>query len=310
MIMVNRFCSKCGRAIKQRDLPYYNTDFICHKCYHELHPLFSVEKEYKINFCRQCGNFAFGLDHTVKDYQASSLDKLKDIGNALFHAVLKQQAESKDIKFELELDKESFQQSNENYVMVTINGKLKNVESAQSTSYKTKIVLKNNLCPKCVRIRGKRFDAVVQIRILPIKDYDMKQVERTIIQYVDKINREHPTLFITELVTRTNGFDLNLSSKSLINKIRSYMNEKYDLISKYSRKLIGKDQETGRDKYRPYLLLKIVPIAVGDIVRQREKIYEILKITPNRVRLRDMKTDDLSTKRLKFFEKRNIKITE
>lgn len=306
--LVRRFCSKCGKSIDREDKSFYNANYVCKQCYNDSNPLFAINDEYIINFCRQCGDYSFENEQVDNDYKNSSGNILKDIGNAFYNNILKRVPDSKNIAFDLEFDKESLKQSNQNYVNLSIIGNAKKGVNAREKQDSTKIIIKNNMCPKCVKIRGKRFDAVIQIRVLPLKSMDINAVQQDLINYTQKLNKQHRSLFITDLNETTNGFDLKLSSKSLINKIRSYMNTKYHLISRSSSKLIGKDQETGKDKYRPYLLLKIVPIVVGDIIQQRIKRYQVIKITANRVHFKNMKTDEILIKRLDFLERRNIKI--
>ena len=72
----------------------------------------------------------------------------------------------KEIDFHLELDIESFERSNENFILITVIG---TNSKDLSNKYETKVKIKKPICNNCSRSLGKRYDSIIQLRNSPIK---------------------------------------------------------------------------------------------------------------------------------------------
>ncbi|MBD3352667.1 MAG: hypothetical protein GF364_14365 [Candidatus Lokiarchaeota archaeon] len=302
--MVNYFCAKCGKTIEDIDKKCYKEHFICKECYLKQSPLFKIEKHFKLYICPHCSSYMFDNPNSNEPFNQSSGNMIKDIGDAFFSAILSPIIDSKNIHFDLNFDLESFKKSNENYVECNLIGKdlKENVEKEQVVTFK----IKKSTCPSCSQIKGHRYEAVIQLRISQIKKYEPTILFNELNNFMENLRQKNAKLFITEIKETTNGYDLRLSSKALLNKINSFISDKYHVIKKFSKKLIGTNPNTGGKLYRPYLLLKLIPIKTGDVFQLYEKQYLITKILPNRIKLDNMKTGKKSTKKLTFFEKRNL----
>ena len=88
--------------------------------------------------------------------------------------------------------------------------------------------------------------------------------------------------------------------------IQSYLTGRYAFIVKTSKKLMGKNPNTGGDLYRTYVLLRYIPFHTNNIIRIKNITYLVKKIQENRIILEDMDNHTLHTHNFDYFEKNLI----
>jgi NMD protein affecting ribosome stability and mRNA decay len=168
------------------------------------------------------------------------------------------------------------------------------------------IKIKRTTCPNCAKIHGKRFEAVIQLRNSNLKKIDLNKIVEDIKKFVNEVHLNNYESFIIEIEKSINGYDIKLSNKSLIKKIKSFIETRHYTINKISKKLVGKNPSTGGDLYRIYLLIRIIPLEKGDLIDISKKLYIIKRISNKDVYLEDIDSKKMILRKMKFFEKKNI----
>lgn len=303
--MVNYFCGKCGKNIENNEILTYKKYFLCSNCYNQKYPLFNIESEYKIYICSNCNAYLFNKTPDNAIFNTEEGDLITIIGTSINKNILNQLIETHKITFELEFDQDSLKKSNGNYILCDIRGF--NEDRTIQKDEKIKIHIKYTTCPKCAKIQGKRFDSVIQLRCSALFLSIIEEVLEDLQRYMKLLWEEHNDLIITEIVKQVNGYDLHLSNKALLKKIETYLSERYYFIKKLSKTLVGRNSQTGGDLYRPYLLIKIIPIKEGDAFRLKETTLIIKKIFSKTVQIENQQSGDLKTENFDFFETRNLK---
>ena len=92
------------------------------------------------------------------------------------------------------------------------------------------------------------------------KDRIQKKSWRHVLRLKKKKNFGIPKNFFSKIEKTPNGFDLKLSTNTMLRIVSQKLNKKYCFQMKRSTKLIKRDPETGQDLYRQHLLLKFIPL--------------------------------------------------
>ncbi len=168
-----------------------------------------------------------------------------------------------------------------------------------------KIKIHERCCPYCAKRVEGQFDAVIQIRIQNPMDKDrLKEIVETCPQIEEEEKFRDPKNFFSKIEKTPNGFDLKLSTNTMLRIVSQKLNKKYCFQMKRSTKLIKRDPETGQDLYRQHLLLKFIPVIRDDIIRIESERYRVTHIFNNRVFLVKPATQELSTVPYTIFEKK------
>ena len=295
--MLKRFCAKCGKEISRDE---FHQGYICSFCYYEKNPLFNLKEEYNVFLCNECNSFSFSQNIDKSQWNAyTEIDFVKLLENALKTNLLNKITSKKKLDFNIEFDRESFEYSKGNYIICNITGNSLVEDRIKSTECMIKI--KRTTCPNCAKVHGKRFEAVIQLRNSSLKKIDLNKIVEDIKKFVNEVHLNNYESFIIEIEKSINGYNIKLSNKSLIKKIKSFIETRYYTINKISKKLVGKNPTTGGDLYRIYLLIRIIPLEKGDLIDISKKQYIIKRITNKEVYL-----ENVESKKMKFFEKKNI----
>jgi len=122
--------------------------------------------------------------------------------------------------------------------------------------------------------------------------------------------REHQLCTFSDIEEVNQGFNLKLSNRAIMNSIQSFLSSKYSFIIKNSKKLIGKNPNTGGDLYRSYLLLRLIPFQVNSYIQIKNVKYLVKKIHANRIILENFNTKMQRTRNFEFFEKNLVELLE
>lgn len=295
--MPNRFCAICGKKIDE-SAPHYG---MCLECYLKENPLFTLQKNFSINVCLDC------LSYSKKQqwYEPEIKDIFYIIEEAINSFILKSLLKNDTIQFEIEFDHNSFEYSSKDLLRtlkVIIVGKLK---EKPRINHKEEIGVNINyeLCDNCQKIRGgSYYTAILQLRVRKDQDFNLiNEVLNEIQKYTEKLFDKDPRHFISEVKDQKYGVDLYLSTNEIMNYLISFLNNKYHFLLKRSKKLVGRDNQKGKNIYRIKTLLKFLPINKGDIILiDKGKKFVIDTILKNKIILKDHKGEKI-TKDFQYF---------
>ncbi len=301
--MPNNFCAICGKNLTEIN-PHFG---FCLNCYLTENPLFELPKSFSFNVCFDCGSYS-----KKEIWSESSENDIHDIiREGLQQYLLNPLSKKNKINFSFFLDRESYIFSAKDLLIsleVTINGTL-----SQNPNIKHSHVLKLNLnyilCKNCSNLRGGTyFLSILQLRVKNEEQFDlMEEVINEINVYVEKIFKINPKNYITKIEDQKFGVDLYLSSNEILKYINKFLKAKYHFLLKRTKKLIGRDNQKGRNLYRLKTLIKFLPIACNDIILVGDQKYMIENITKNRVILRHENNTKLIKDYSYFFNEKVVK---
>ncbi|MHA1870798.1 MAG: NMD3-related protein [Promethearchaeota archaeon] len=304
--MVKRFCSKCGKEIGIEDLEIYKKSFMCLECYYNKNPLLEIKDKYKLYVCPNCNALNFSGDPTNKMWEKNDEPSLPDkIAKGFFNTFLKEMSSLKNYSISLNVDKNTLIKSNENYINIIIEVK-SNLNKETILKKGSQILIKKALCYSCMQQKGQRFSAVIQLRTVKLKHIKRKKsildpILRDLITFSEELKNSKSNLFINEIKEEEEGYNIYLSNNTILKRLMNYIKDNYYTIVKISKKLIGKDSNTGNTLYRTYVLLRILPFSEQDRLRIRDKKYIITKIIANRIYLENLETGKNVVKPYRFF---------
>ncbi len=281
--MPHRFCAVCGKEIEE-DSPHFS---LCLNCYLKENELFSVEKDFTIRICINCGKHA--KKDTWFDSKASNTYEVLD--HAIRQFLLKKYLKKGELDFKI-----SFIESSCSY---SSKGNLKAVKAIIEGFFKKKpkikqtttidINIKNDLCKNCSNLMsGSYYVSILQLRVnsehfLDITDDVMEELMGVIKKYFNK-DEKH---YVAKIEESKYGYDLYLSTNELMNHIISYLKPKYHFTIKHSKKLVGRDIQKGKNIYRLKTVLRFLPFNRGDRLMINDESYTIENIIKNKVILRN-----------------------
>jgi len=185
----------------------------------------------------------------------------------------------------------------------------------RETKIKTKeewtIKLHERCCPFCSKKIGGRFDAVLQIRIQNEHDRPLLEKVMEFIYKTEDIEKlRDPKNFISKIEKTPNGPDLKLSTNTMLKIFYTELKKRFNFQTKRSIKLIKRDPTTGADILRQHVLVKLIPLRVGDMIQMENIRYIVKRFYENQI---CFEVDGSSeTMRLKFsqFEKKKYSIIQ
>jgi NMD protein affecting ribosome stability and mRNA decay len=296
------FCPKCGKIIDPEEFEFYKQNFSCRDCSQE--PLTeSLSKQYTMYLCSGCLSYIFNRDPNNAQWKKSDPGDV----NQVISQVLK-----KELAHLLKNDSEALLVD---FSPITeVPTKMNVILTFSGVRTEIDLIVKSGLCKNCNKMFSKRFDAVIQLRTIKMKSMKPHELLTPLLDdvesYVIKIQLKHPDQFISDIDEQSHGFDLKLSNKSVLASIQSYLINKYSFIIKTSKKLMGKNPNTGGDLYRTYLLLRYIPFQEGDVIGIKNDTFIVKKITANRIQLKNLKSNSFITRNFEYFEKNLIELKE
>ena len=301
------FCPKCGETIKPEEISFYKKNFSCIACHSSGSGVSSFNKQYTIYLCSGCMSYVFDRNPKNASWNKTEFD---DVDQTISHIL------------ETEVTDSMTQDSGEKYEasLPPINEIPSKIDVTLARSGKDfdnngiTLLLKYALCKTCNKLMSRRFDAVIQLRTIKFKSNKPKALLDSLIDeviaYAAKIQQKNPEQFISDIEELPQGFDLKLSIKSIMTSIQSYLTSRYAFIVKSSKKLMGRNPNTGGDLYRTYILLRYIPFHVNSIIRIKNDTFIVKKIQANRIILENMDNHVLHTRNFNFFEKKLIELKD
>ncbi len=281
--MPNRFCAICGKNIGESD-PHYG---MCLKCYLKENPLFELPDKYSFNICIDCGSFS------KKDMwiEPERNELFSIIEQALQKHVLKTLLKKNTIDFSISFDEDSYIFSSKDLLVsleVAIHGVLRKDSNIQHTQ-PIKLNLNYLLCKNCTNLRGGTyFLSIIQLRVKDEEQFGLiKNILDEINEYVENLFKTDHKQYISKMEDQKYGIDLYLSTNELMNYLVKFLKSKYHFLFKRSKKLVGRDNQRGKNLYRFKSLIKFLPVGTNDVFSIENQIFRVESITTNKVILRD-----------------------
>ncbi|TFG14074.1 MAG: hypothetical protein EU535_03910 [Promethearchaeota archaeon] len=291
------FCPKCGETIKPEEVTFYKKHFSCSACNSPDIGNLAYNKQYTIYLCSGCLSYVFDRNPKNALWKKTETD---EIDQTVFH-ILEREVVSNF--------RDEFTDKYEIVVppILEIPSIVEARVSSSEFSTEITLLLKQSLCKTCNKLLSRRFDAVIQLRTIKLKSDKIKDLLNSLVDEVvalaKKIQQKNPEQFISDIEEVPLGFDLKLSIKSMMTSIQSHLTNRYAFIVKTSKKLMGKNPNTGGDLYRTYVLLRYIPLQANDVIRIKNTTYRVKKIQANRIVLENMDTLALHTHNFEYFEK-------
>lgn len=280
--MPNRFCAICGKSLNE-DSPHLG---MCLKCYLEENPLFELPKTFSVNVCIDCGSYS------KKDVW---IEPTKDDLFSVLHEIIQKFLLKSLLKNE---QVEILFSTNEDSIVYSSTGLIKSVEvlvmgrlkGSTNIHHQQEVKLNVNhmLCRNCSNLRGGTyFISIIQLRVKD--ESQLELVEKILIEinkYAKNIFDKDHRQYISRIEDQKYGVDLYLSTNELMNHIIKFLKAKHHFLLKRSKKLVGRDNQKGKNLYRLKALIKFLPVAHNDIILIDNQDFIVENITKNKIILK------------------------
>lgn len=240
---------------------------ICHNCARQTIALASMPANLRMIACKSCFSLKVpgdwlefnDLDSTVIHFARNSIDWHKDSKEQNVNIVLNQLDPH---RFRLELDcRGSFQ------------------EVSLSTTLKSEINVKFQVCQNCSRKAGGYYEAILQIRT------KRKKVLDHAVDYVyNSIDSAPSEIFMTEEGPVRGGFDFQLSSSEKGRSMARELMVKYGGQVTETNKLVGR--KDGRDLLRHTFGVRLPDVMLGDYLFLEESVWAVTRIDRRKANLK------------------------
>ena len=280
--MPNRFCAICGKKI-DGDSPHVG---MCLNCYLKEHPLFDLPNKFTIYVCIDCGNY------TKKDvwFEPSEDDLFSILSEAVQKFLLKPFIKNSQIEFSLSFDEKSLEYSSKDLlksIEVLIKGTLKGNPKINH-QMAVQLILNHTLCKNCSNIRGGTyFVSILQLRVKDEKQYEfILKILEEINNFAENLFKKDQRQYISKVEDQKYGVDLYLSTNEIMNHIVKFLRSHYHFLLKRTKKLVGRDNQKGKNLYRLKTSIKFLPVSLNDTVLIDEEYYIVESITKSKIILR------------------------
>ena len=287
--MPNRFCAICGIGLDE-DSPHFG---MCLKCYLEENPLFELPASSSVNICIDCGNYS------KKDvWIAPTSDDMFSILHEIIQKfVVKSQLKNEELEITFEIDNETIEYSSSDLIKsveVLVIGRLK---GSKNISYQqtTKLNLNHLLCKNCSNLRGGTyFISILQLRVKNENQFEfVEEVFYEIENYAKTLFDKDHRHYISKIEDQRYGLDLYLSTNELMNYIIKFLRVKHHFLLKRTKKLVGRDNQKGKNLYRQKASIKFLPVSNNDTIIIDAQEYIVENITRNKIILKDKNNNKL-----------------
>jgi nonsense-mediated mRNA decay protein 3 len=223
--MKQKFCPKCGNPIEK----FYEN--ICRNCFlSKISLMDKLPDTIKIRQCKRCGRFIVDKKMAETIEQATELT-LADLLN---------QPEVYSANYRIQNNK----------IHVSIKLKVDDLEKSEEKTLA--LNLRRINCEHCSMQNDGYYQAIIQLRA-PEKKFD--SLAKELRNYITKLNRKTPSIFISNEERVSNGTDFYISSKSAAASTAKYFSSRHKTKIKITRKLSG--TISGKTSYKDTILIII-----------------------------------------------------
>ncbi|MHA2088167.1 MAG: NMD3-related protein, partial [Promethearchaeota archaeon] len=164
------------------------------------------------------------------------------------------------------------------------------------------LVINHILCKNCSNIRGGTyFISILQLRFKDDNQYEfIEKILEEINNYKETLFNKDPRHYISKIEDQKYGVDLYLSTNEIMNHIIKFLRSRYHFLLKRTKKLVGRDNQKGKNLYRLKASIQFLPISLNDSVSINDEEYIVERITKSKVILRN-KTNTKLIKDYSYF---------
>lgn len=274
------FCVECGAEGP-------TVGGLCPRCFAKRHPLVEPPAHVDLPRCRQCGALRFragwsrvDLEKTIPRLLEEKIPPLPPYPRARFTAAARPEDEA-------------------NFLLaVTASGAYEGVEQTQT--FRVRLRLKPSLCDTCARQSSKYYEGILQVRAddRDLTEQEVRTVRTLVLSRVDR-TREEAGDFVSKVEEVRGGMDFYLSTNALGTRLAKEIAEAMGGTVTASPKLYG--QRQGKELYRVTTLVRLPAFRVGDVVRHRGALAEVVEVRPF------MELRDLASGQVRRFKAKDLR---
>jgi nonsense-mediated mRNA decay protein 3 len=253
----------------------------------------TIPEHIDVEVCGHCGKRRKGKTWTSDEEELFVENLLKE--NATLH---------NDVKdFDLHMTTD-FEDEGKIKVKAITHSKVHTLKAEEE--HDTRVRIKRVVCPECSKQHGGYWEAKVQFRGAKrgLSEEDFEKAFDIVDTMVGAREKKDKDAFITKIEKIHDGLDFYFGSKNLGKAISKKLASEFGGDVKESYKLVGK--KDGKEVYRTTYAVRAQNFRIGDFVSQDEKVFEVLKVSANRIILRALDSGENITKKPDELEKWKI----
>lgn len=264
------FCVECGA-----EGPTY--DGLCGACFAKKHPLVEPPVHLDLSRCRECGSLHLRsgwervpLDATIPRLLAEVVPPLPPFRSVAFAA--------------------NARPEDENNLYLTVHATGRYDDLRQTQDFAVRLRIKPSLCDLCQKQAGRYFEGILQVRGdgRDLTPAELRAVRTLVLSRVER-GRDEGGDFLSKVEEVHGGLDFYVGTNALGARLARQVSEAFGGTVTASPKLYG--QRQGKELYRVTSLVRLPAFRVGDVVRHKGAVAEVLSLTPF-VELRDLRTGE------------------
>ncbi|PWV36920.1 MAG: hypothetical protein DJ555_04780 [Desulfurococcaceae archaeon] len=264
-----RFCAKCGRD--ERSVPIIR--HLCIDCYLELKGRDLFPRSITLTYCPSCGSYR------VSGEWISSEDMGNDERVVMAYIIesglkIPEEIVSADLE-DLRVIRTDYGEAIDASVRISIGS------SQYRITRRVGLHRERTLCPACHKIRGKGYEAIIQIRGLPfINERLLRTIEENLYKLPEALRNS-----IAEIEHLREGIDLKLVSRHAAQSIASIIRKEFGgRIIETEEGGTGRSMRTGK-KPRLVISIRIPSIEEGSYIRINGQPYIVERVDEERITL-------------------------
>ncbi len=264
------FCVECGAE----GVVYQG---VCAACFAKKHPVVEPPAFLDVPRCQTCGAFHFRSGWSRVDLDAATTTLLRERVHALppfEHVAFSHSTRQED--------------ANNHYLTVRALGHFEDLRQAQE--FHVRLRIKPSVCDTCAKQAGRYFEGILQVRAedRDLTPAEMRAVRTLVLSRVER-GRDEAGDFVSRTDEIHGGLDFYVSTNALGSRLAREIAEAFGGTVTASPKLFG--QRQGKEIYRVTSLVRLPAFRVGDVVRHKSAVTEVLSLRPF-VELRDLVTGE------------------
>jgi len=276
------FCVECGT-----EGPTFQG--LCARCFTKKHAVVEPPPFLDLDRCTSCGSYRFrsGWSRMERELALSRLLRESIPAKPPFERVSFTHVAREEDASNLSLTTKAL-------------GRYQELEAVRA--FHVRVRIKPSLCETCQKQRGRYYEGILQVRGdgRELTPKEVRAVRTFVAARVDRAREEHA--FVSRMEEVHGGLDFYVSTNALGKNLARELSDAFGGTVAASPKLFG--QQQGREVYRVTSLVRLPAFQVGDVVRHKEAVAEVMALRPF-VMLRDLATGEM--RRFKPKDVRNAK---
>jgi nonsense-mediated mRNA decay protein 3 len=292
-----RFCVRCGSEEGPNN-PII--DGLCVKCFTKERKLVELPNVLKVSYCPSCGSVLIKGSWVPTDG-----DELEAVESYVRYYVIEKAKKYPGLK---ELEAKVIDMS-EGRTLMEVSGKLGNALLIQTYSIDTRI--SKRTCPRCAKVRGGHFEAVIQIRsATPWR-------REAVISVVRKLERvKGLSENIVEIEETKDGYDIKLLSQAIARHAATILRK--ELGAKITQTWKDAGYVSGKKHSKLTIAARVPGLMSGDIVSYGERLSVVTRVSHGKIWVKDLESgrirklghDDIWSGKLRYVRSKEYAIIE